>query len=204
MFSQVARKSGGAELALYLKRPTCSFSGGHRSLERSLLMLLALFIAPLTSACDDEQERDCNCRMDDYMKAHQSKDSIDCGTIDQADESDPANEDALECISSALKEGVAFIAVVHHQGFDSFVETGLMMTDAQVMYLLYYDSNVCGGYEESCEQGCGPELYVSRCDGPRVFADGYHVISCADERDHLTCSPERQVFNWSQVRATFL
>ena len=146
-------------------------------------------------------DHSCYCERSDYTRQYVLASTKRCGTVDYIpyhyteDESYEDeieriminNDQVLDCIESSLEQGIAFQATIAHEGADSSLSTMLIMTDDQVMYKAYSDSNICGG-DSDCSAGCGASVNVAICEAPSLTTD--RRVTCTSNQTVATCNPE--------------
>lgn len=90
-------------------------------------------------------------------------------------------------MESALTQEQPFTVVLQRQGIDSIVRTGWVGADDGTVYMLSYDSNVCGG-GGGCSRSCGPRVSRATCITPTV-AGPDEVIDCGSRESEELCGP---------------
>lgn len=125
------------------------------------------------------------------------KNATDCGSItmipdwldeDAGVDSVAEAEAVLGCVRDALEEGSRFVVVLNRAGIDSIVQSAWAGTQDGV-YVLSYDSDICGGAGTNCTETCGPRFSRSVCEDPRVSTADV-VIECGPDGEEVErCEP---------------
>jgi hypothetical protein len=111
--------------------------------------------------------------------------SEDCGQI----RLDAGSTVGADCAHAALNAGRPFTLIVDDVGTDSTLSTAWIFKSG-LLYVVAYDSNVCGGGPSCDHGGCGPHIVSSTCAGPTVSTVPNAVFDCASRTDTQTlCGP---------------
>lgn len=118
--------------------------------------------------------------------------SEDCGTIS----SDGGNAaSAGDCALAAFRAGRPFTIInPPATGIDSTVSSALVFTGSH-LYVLEYDSNVCGG-GSSCEAlTCGPSIGRYVCIEPMTNPEAHAILGCTSMGDlQALCGPNPRCY----------
>lgn len=123
------------------------------------------------------------CRLEAQVAHLTDTVSEDCGSI-PADGGSPA-----VCAHAAIRAGRSFTVNVQEAATDSAISTTWVFAGRR-LYVVAYDSNVCGG-EYSCQSvGCGPRVVSRTCVDPAPSSVPTVVFQCGARGGAQTlCGP---------------
>jgi hypothetical protein len=119
--------------------------------------------------------------------------SEDCGTAYP----DAGNTSGADCAITALQAGRPFTVINPPQvGTDSYVSSAMVFAEGR-LYLVHFDSSVCGGGpSSSCETlSCGPWMQRSICVDPDLTTIPGAIAGCASLIDpQVICGPNPRCY----------
>jgi hypothetical protein len=100
----------------------------------------------------------------------------------------------FSCARAAFEAQEAFTMVFEEPGTDSQVYTAYAF-NGQGLFVLRYDSNVCGGTTPTCPTGpqyppiCGPQLRIATCEDSALIPDDAQLFTCSSLVENTLCQP---------------